>query len=240
MIVADGVLKIAEDAQEEAVCSEAVDSEASEGNTDAHTPADEIITIESSTSSNTRFSPASLSSSSSTSSDMDDVPLHKVYTTLNKSLSPSSSTKTSKKPDYDTFVPMYPYVEERLIDMQQRRIYVWKNLPVDHPLQPPMIDPIQFVPADVEGVDDHTGTYIANIIVSSSQPISQTQTTQTTQTSEPSIIQNLVKHYSRELPEYETNLEKASNIELDQEMASSTNTILFLSLILFLNKMFLN
>jgi len=39
-----------------------------------------------------------------------------------------------------------------------------------------MVDPIQFVPADAEGVDDHTGTDIANIDVSSSQPISQTQT----------------------------------------------------------------
>jgi len=53
---------------------------------------------------------------------------------------------------------------------------------------------------------------------------------------EPSNIQNLVNHYSGELPEYETNLEKASDItsddvmtespqqhEPDQEKASSTN-----------------
>jgi len=66
---------------------------------------------------------------------------------------------------------MYPSVEERLVDMQQRRIDVCKNLPVDHPLQLPMIDLIQFVPADEEGVDDHTGTYIAKIDVSSSQPV---------------------------------------------------------------------
>ena len=62
-----------------------------------------------------------------------------------------------------------------------------------------MIDPIQFVPTDAEGVDDHTWEYIANIDVSSYQPISQTQTS--TQTYEPSIIQNLVNHYSGELPE---------------------------------------
>jgi len=228
MIVDGGVLKTAEDAQEEVVCSKVVSSEAPEGNTNSHIAADEIITIDSSTSSDTRSSPTSVSSSSSTSSDMDDVPLNKVYTTLNKSLSPSPSTKTSKKPNYDSFVPMYPFVEERLIDMQLRRIDVCKNLPVDHPLQPRMIDPIQFVHADAEGVDDHTGTYIANIDVSSSQP---------SQTSEPSIIQNLVNHYSGELPEYETNLEKAFDIasdevmtespqqhEPDQEMASSTNT----------------
>jgi len=181
MIVADGVLKTTEDAQVEASCSEVVALEAPECNIDSLYTTAEIVNIESSTSSDTRSSPASLSSSSSTSSDMDDVPLNKVYNTLNESLSPSPSTKTSKKPDYDTFVPIYPSVEERLIDMQQRRIDVCKNLPVDHPLQPPMIDPIQFVHADVEGVDDHTRTNIANIDVSSSQPISQT--TQTTQTS---------------------------------------------------------
>jgi len=71
---------------------------------------------------------------------------------------------------------MYPSVEERLIDLQQRRIDVCKNRPADHPLQPPVIEPIQFVHADAKGADDHKGTYIANIDVSSSQPISQTQT----------------------------------------------------------------
>jgi len=84
MIEADGVLKTVEDAQEEVVCSEVVASEAPEGNTDSHIAADEIITVESSTSSETRTSPTSLSSSSSTSSDPDDIPLCKVYTTLNK------------------------------------------------------------------------------------------------------------------------------------------------------------
>jgi len=117
--------------------------------------------------------------------------------------------------------------------LQQRRIDVCKNLPADHPLQPPVIEPIQFVPADAEGVDDHTWIDIANIDVSTSQPISQTQTAETF---EPSIIQNLVDHYSGDLPEYESNLEKASDIASDevmtespqqhepnQEMASSTN-----------------
>jgi len=109
-----------------------------------------------------------------------------------------------------------------------------------------MIDLIQFVPADAEGVDDHTWTDIANIDVSSFQPISQTQKTQTTQTFEPSIIQNLVNHYLGELPKYETNLEKASDIasdevmtestqqhEPDQELASSTNKnyVLILNLV---------
>ena len=79
---------------------------------------------------------------------MDDIPLNRVYENLNKRLSPSPSTKTQKKPDSDAFVPMYPSIEERIHDMQQRRINACVKLPADHPLQPPMIEPIQFVPAD--------------------------------------------------------------------------------------------
>jgi len=126
-----------------------------------------------------------------------------------------------------------PFVEERLIDLKQRRVVVCKNLLVDHPLQPPMIGPIQFVPADAERTDDHTRIDIANIDVSSSQLNSPIETVET---SEPSIIHNLVDHYLGELPEYESNQEKASDIasdevmteirqehETNQEMISSTN-----------------
>jgi len=177
---ADGMeMEAAEVNQEEARCSEAPGvSEAPEGNFNSHIA--EIVEMGSSTSSKTRSSSSSLSSSSSTSSDPDDIPLSKIYYTLNKDLSPSPSFKTSKKLDYDTFVPMYPSVEERLIGFQQRKVDACIHLPVNHPLQPPMIEPIQSLPADAEGVDDHTRTDPVNINVSSSEPISQTQTTQTT------------------------------------------------------------
>jgi len=106
MAVAVDLMEATEVVHEEAGCSEALDaSEAPEGNSNSHTPA-EIITVEFSSSPESRSSSASLSSSSSTSSDPDDIPLRKVYTTLNKALSPSSSTKSSKNPDYDTFMPM--------------------------------------------------------------------------------------------------------------------------------------
>jgi len=112
-------MEVTEVVQEEAGCSETLDaSEAPEGNSNSHTLA-EIITVESSSSPESRSSSATLSSSSSTSSDTDNVPLNKVYTNLNKSLSTSPLTKTHKKPDYDTFVSMYPSVEERLIGLQQ-------------------------------------------------------------------------------------------------------------------------
>jgi len=215
---ADGMaMEAAEVNQEEAGCSEAPGvSEAPEGNSISHIA--EIVEIGSSTSSETRSSSSSLSSSSSTSSDPNDIPLSKIYSTLNKDLSPSPSTKTSKKPDYDTFVPMYPSIEERLIGLQQRRIDACIHLPVDHPLQPPMIEPIQSLPADAKGADDHTGTNPANINVSSSTPNSPTQITQT---HEPSIIPDLEKHYSGELPGYVSNQEKASNIASDEVMTES-------------------
>jgi len=89
--------------------------------------------------------------------------------------------------------------------MQQRRINAYVRLPTDHPLQPPMIEPIHFVLADAEGVNDHTGPESTNIDVS----LSPTQTT--TKTNEPSIIQDLMNHYLGELPGYETNLQRASD-----------------------------
>jgi len=101
MAMADDLVEATKVAQEEAGCSEApVASEAPEGISNSHTVA-EIVTIESSTSSETRSNLTSLSSSSSTSSDTDDIPLN--------------------------------------------RINACKNLPTDHPLQPPIIEPIQFV-----------------------------------------------------------------------------------------------
>jgi len=99
--------------------------------------------------------------------------------------------------------------------MQQRRINACVRLPADHPLQPPMIEPIQFVSVDAESVDDHTRSEFANIDVS----LSPSKTT--TETNEPSIIQGLINHYSGELPGYETNLERASNLASDEVMIES-------------------
>jgi len=94
--------------------SEAPESpEAPEGKSDAlHTDID-IVELGSS-SSDTRTNSPSSSSSSISSSDEDDIPLSKVYSTINKT--PSSSTKTTQKPD-DTFEPMYPSIEERMIGL---------------------------------------------------------------------------------------------------------------------------
>jgi len=97
--------------------------------------------------------------------------------------------------------------------MQQMRIDACKNLPSDHPLQPPMIDPIQSIPAAAEGESDCVGTDLAHTNVSSS-PNSPTQSTEITEQS----IPNLESHYSGELPEYVSNSQIASDIASDEVM----------------------
>ena len=113
-------------------------------------------------------------------------------------------------------VPMYPFVEERLISMQQRRIDACKHLPADHPLQPPVIEPIQFIPVVAEGESDHVGTDLTETIVSSSTLNSPL--TQTIEIPEPSIILNLESHYSGELPEYMSTSQITSEIAFDEVM----------------------
>ena len=119
-----------------------------------------IDIVELGSSSNTQTNSPSSSSSSSilSSSNEDDVPLSKMYSSINKT---PSKTKTSQKLD-DTFEPMHPSVQERMIDIQQRRIDAYKYLPADHPLQPPVIEAIQVIPAAAEGGDDHVGTDLAS------------------------------------------------------------------------------
>jgi len=90
------------------------------------------------------------------------------------------------------------------------------------PLQPPVIEPIQFIPAASEGESDCLGTDLANTIVSSCTPNSPT--TQTTEIPDPSIISNLEIHYSGELPEYVSNSQIASDIASDEAMTECPPT----------------
>ena len=188
--------KATEDVQrEEAATSEADASEGTQGNTDSlHTT--NIIEIESSSAS------PSYSTSISNLSDLDDVPLNKIYTTINKG--PSPSTKLKKKPCDETFEPMYPSVLERIGEMSQMRVDVCARLPADHRLQPPMIELIQSLPADAEGVDEPAGFESTNISESSNHK-------STTQTTEPSMLDDLVNQYSGELPSYEPTTTKLIN-----------------------------
>jgi hypothetical protein len=94
--------------------------------------------------------------------------------------------------------------------MSQMRVNVSARLPANHPFQPPMIEPLQSIPADAETVSKPAVSESANLheSLSHSKP--------TTHTSEPSVLENLVNHYSGELPGVEPNLEKASRVIFDE------------------------
>ena len=138
---------------------------------------------------------------------MDDVPLNKIYEKLHKSLSPSSSTKHHKKPNVETYEPMCPSIDDKIHDMAQMRFKVCERLHANHPFQPPMIEPLSFVPPDAEVIGEQVGSESANVNESSSS-----HPTPMNKTSKPSVLENLVSHYSGELPGVEPNLEKVSEV----------------------------
>ena len=192
------LMVVVEEVQKENVdCSEVGVSKAARGNPDFQHNANVIVVESSSTT----------SSQSTSSSDIDNIPLNRVYENLHKALSPSSSTKLQKKPNDDTFEPMHPSVQERIHDMAQMGFKVCERLPANHPFQPPMVKPLQSIIVDAEVIGEHVGPKSANRNVSSSS-----HPTSTTHTSEPSVLENLVSHYSGELPGVEPNQEKASEV----------------------------
>jgi len=233
MVKTSDVLKADEDVQmEKATTSEADASEAVQGNTDSLHFAN-IVEIESSS--------ESPSTSTSDSSNLDDVPLNRIYTSINKSLSPS--TKLKKKPSNEPYEPLYPSVLERIGEMSQMRVDLCAKLTADHPFQPPVIECLQSIPADAEGVDEPAGSVSANISTPSHpnqlpviKPLnfapadaetigeqvgsefanlvetSSPQPKSSSKSSEPSVLDHLVNHYSSELPGVESKLEKAFKV----------------------------
>jgi len=109
-LVMAGDMMDAERVLKEAACSEVDASEATRGNTDSLNTANVIEKESSSTS-------TSHSTSVSTSSDIDNIPLNRVYANLHKTVSLSPSTKQQKKSDDDAYVPMYPSVLQRIGEM---------------------------------------------------------------------------------------------------------------------------
>ena len=205
-----GIVETTEAKEGNVGTSEAAEtSEAQKGMIDAFNSNIDIVELGSSSDTQTNSPSSSSSSSIVSSSNEDDVPLSKKYSSINKT---PYKTKTSQKPD-DIFEPMYPSVQERMIEMQQKRIDACKYLPADHPLQPPVIEAIHVISAAAEGGDDPVGTYLASGSNVSSKPNSPS--TLNINILEPSILSNLESHYSGELPEYVSNLQTASNIASD-------------------------
>jgi len=90
--------------------------------------------------------------------------------------------------------------------LQQTRIDKCKNLPENHPLQPPVIEPIQSLPASAEGASDLSGTgldILNESVPTQNSPTPTPNTTNNNQILEQSVISNLESHYSGEMPEYQ-------------------------------------
>ena len=70
-------------------------------------------------------------------SNLDDMPLGQRINMLRK---PSQKPKT--------FEPKYPAVLQSIGEMSQRRVDIWNKLPAHHPLHPPVIKPLNMIPAN--------------------------------------------------------------------------------------------
>lgn len=79
------------------------------------------------------------------------------------------------------------------------RIDVCQRLLANHPLQPPMIQPLQTFPADAEVESEQVGPDSDNLESSSSYP------KPTTQTSDSFVLEELANHYQEEFPGFEPN-----------------------------------
>jgi hypothetical protein len=88
------------------------------------------------------------STSSSSATDYDDVPLGKLYPTTQKGQ--SSTTRTHKKPKTNiSQEPVRSDIDDRIIGLSQRKADFYDRFPVStNPLRPPMIQPLNMVPSD--------------------------------------------------------------------------------------------
>jgi len=150
LVVSGELLKDSDEVQEENVVgSEGAASEAIRGNPESLHFAN-VIEIESG--SESYQTSTSSSTYTSNSSELDDVPLNKLY----KNLSPT--TKLKKKASDEPFEPLYPSVLNRIGEMSQMRVDLCAKPPADHPLQPPVVESLNVAPADVETIGEQAGS----------------------------------------------------------------------------------
>jgi len=142
----EAAIKLSEDLQQ-LVRSEAATSEAaaSRGNSNlSHS----IIEVESG---------SETSTSSTDSSDLDDVTLSLLY----KNISPS--TKQKQKVNVKPFEPVYSAVLKSIWEMSQMRVDICNKLAANHPLQPPIVEPLNVATIDAEGSNEPAESVSANI-----------------------------------------------------------------------------
>jgi hypothetical protein len=114
----------------------------------------------------------SLSLSSSSSTDSDDILIGQHYPKLTKIQ--STTTKIYKKPSQTiNFEPMAPLIYEKIGEMSVRRNQICERLPLNHPLQPQIIQPLNMVvPGEVSTNSERTSE-IAYEAVANEEVISE-------------------------------------------------------------------
>jgi len=111
---------------------------------------------------------------------------------------------------------MYPFVLNRIADLNQIRVDICNKLPANHPMQPPMIEPLQTIPTDAEFVNAQAVLEPNIPETSSSQPQPSIQT----------CMSNL--EIASELAFDEVTLESPQQQEPNSEMATNTCTELII------------
>ena len=135
------------------------------------------------------------SSSPSTDSDQDNIPLSQKF----------NLPKPIPKPK--SFEPVYPAVLKSIGEMSQRRVDLCNKLPADHPFQPPIIKPLNMIPADTHiSTSTHPnkipirvnltlgGTRLAEVVMGSTIQ-------KPTRFGSPSNLFSLEKHLGGEFPD---------------------------------------
>jgi len=63
-------------------------------------------------------------------------------------MSPGQRMKMLPKSSPKPFEPKYPAILQSIGEMSQRRVDICNKLPADHPIQPPVITPVNMIPAN--------------------------------------------------------------------------------------------
>jgi len=123
----------------------------------------EVVASEAAVSEATKFDKVSqilvpqttLSPSSSTDSDLDNIPLSQKYK-LTKPSPKSKRTPKSKitskpklSPKTKPFKPVHDEILKTIGELSERRVGICNKLPADHPFQPPIIKPLNMLPPGV-------------------------------------------------------------------------------------------
>ena len=90
-----------------------------------------------------------LSPSSSTDSDLDNIPLSQKYNLTKRTSTSKTTSKLKLSPKTKPFKPVHSEILKTIGELSERRVGICNRLPSGHPFQPPIIKPLNMLPAGV-------------------------------------------------------------------------------------------